>query len=96
MNNNFGKIAKNTVFCTLCGAIMVSTMTGYVCSNSACPDLLLEKHEHVPEKGDIDVFGNILTRPYLIGTATSSATGSAMSLSGSNYYVWGKNKGGDG
>lgn len=67
------RITKATAY-FLCGVILIPTFTGFVCKNPSCPDYMLEKHEHIPEKGDTGVSGT-LNQGSLIGTASLSASG---------------------
>jgi len=73
MKDNFREISKKVVIYCLCGAILTPTLTGFVCQNPTCPDYLLEKNEHIPERRgtNLTYLGQI---DRSIGTIASSAT----------------------
>jgi hypothetical protein len=70
---NYSEIAKKTVFCSLCGLIMTTTLSGLVCVNPQCPEYMCEKHEHIPEKGDTGVSYTFSSNTS-IGTPSPSAS----------------------
>jgi hypothetical protein len=69
---NYSNIIKKGVVCGLCGLIMTTTLSGFVCANPRCPKYMCEKHDHIPEKGDIGV-SYTFSNNSSIGTPSPSA-----------------------
>jgi hypothetical protein len=52
MKNNPKSAITNITVCGLCGLIMTTTISGFICANPQCPEYMCERHDHLPEKGD--------------------------------------------
>jgi hypothetical protein len=94
MKSNFGEAKKRIAIYCFCGAIMAPTLTSFVCLNRACPDYLLEKHEHLPEQkqGVHNHFENIT---YVSSVAASGVSTSTTTTLPMEYYMGTNNKGGE-
>jgi hypothetical protein len=71
---DYPNITKKAVICGLCGLIMTTTLSCFVCTNPQCPEYMCEKHDHIPEKGDIGVLSYSFGSDASVGTISPSAS----------------------